>query len=75
MNPNIASYIHPLALPAGYIMLLIPLGIIHWYRVPMLGQMLTSVTRMTLQLIFVGLYFQVVFRLNNAWLNTLAGGR
>jgi putative ABC transport system permease protein len=71
MNPNTASHIHPLALLAGYGMLLIPLGIIYWQRVPMLGQVLTSVLRMTLQLIFVGLYLQVVFRLNNLWLNVL----
>ncbi|MBM4103908.1 MAG: ABC transporter permease [Planctomycetes bacterium] len=68
---NAAVDIHPLALLAGYVMLLIPLGIIYWYRVPMLGQTLMSVLRMTLQLIFVGLYLQVVFRLNHFGLNIL----
>jgi len=67
---NAADAIHPLALTAGYLMLLIPLAIIHWYRVPMLGQTISSVLRMTIQLILVGLYLQVVFRLNNPWLNT-----
>jgi putative ABC transport system permease protein len=68
---NAAATIHPLALLAGYSMLLIPLGIIYWQRVPMMKQTLTSVLRMTLQLIFVGLYLQVVFRLNNLGLNVL----
>jgi putative ABC transport system permease protein len=68
MNTNPAD-IAPLALLAGYSMLLIPLGIIYWQRVPMLGQVVASILRMTLQLIFVGLYLQVVFRLNNPWLN------
>jgi putative ABC transport system permease protein len=39
-----------------------------WYRIPMIGETVVSVVRMTLQLIFVGLYLQVVFRLNNLWL-------
>lgn len=64
-----AEMIHPLYLALGYLMLLIPLGIVYWYRAPLMGQILTSVTRMTLQLIFVGLYLQVVFRLNHGWLN------
>jgi len=65
---NIAD-ITPLGLVAAYALLIIPLGIVLWKRVPLLGQAAVSVARMTLQLLFVGLYLQVIFRLNNPWLN------
>lgn len=55
-------------LAAGYLLLLIPLAIILWLRLPILGQTLKAVVRMTLQLLFVGFYLQVVFDLNNPWL-------
>ncbi len=56
---------------AMYALLAIPLGIILWARLPMLGQAAMAIVRMSLQLLFVGVYLQVVFRLNNPWL-TLA---
>ncbi|MDI6447422.1 ABC transporter permease [Anaerobaca lacustris] len=56
-------------LAAAYLLLAFPLAIMLWYRIPMIGETVVSVVRMTLQLIFVGLYLQVVFRLNNLWLN------
>ncbi len=54
---------------AAYILLVIPLAILLWYRIPLIGKMLVAVVRMTLQLLFVGFYLQVVFRFNNVWLN------
>lgn len=54
-------------LAAGYLMLAIPLGIILWLRMPMLGQTISAIVRMTLQLLFVGFYLQFVFDLNNIW--------
>lgn len=60
-----------LNLALAYALLLFPLIIILWYRVPMLGQTAQAIVRMTLQLLFVGLYLEVVFRLNNLWLNAL----
>jgi len=56
-------------LAAAYLLLAFPLAIMLWYRIPMIGETVVSIVRMTLQLIFVGLYLQVVFRLNNLWLN------
>ncbi|MDO3380176.1 ABC transporter permease [Geoalkalibacter halelectricus] len=53
---------------AGYGLLAIPLGIIIWMRLPMLGDTLSAVARMTLQLLFVGFYLQVIFDLDNFWL-------
>ncbi|HOV77630.1 MAG TPA: ABC transporter permease, partial [Sedimentisphaerales bacterium] len=61
--------IGPRQLAAAYLLLAFPFGIILWYRVPMLGETVTSLIRMTVQLLLVGLYLQVIFRLNILWLN------
>ena len=58
-------------LAAGYGLLIIPFAILLWVKVPILGQVTISLVRMTVQLLFVGLYLQVVFQLNNPWLNAL----
>ncbi len=57
--------ISPWRLALMYLLLAVPLGIILWQRVPMLGRSLTAVARMTLQLMFVGFYLQFIFDLNN----------
>ena len=57
--------ISPWHLAAGYLLLVIPLGIILWLRLPMLRQTLWAVARMTLQLLFVGFYLEFIFDLNN----------
>jgi len=62
--------ITPLRLAASYLLLLIPLGLMLWYRIPMVKKTLIAMLRMTVQLLFVGLYLQVVFDLNNFWLNS-----
>ncbi len=56
-------------LALAYLLLVLPLAVILWYRIPILGQTALAVVRMTVQLVFVGLYLQVIFKLNNAWLN------
>ena len=56
-------------LVAGYGLFIIPLGILLWAKVPLIGKMLIGAVRMTVQLLLVGFYLQVVFRLNNPWLN------
>lgn len=58
-------------LAAAYLLLAFPLGIILWYRIPMMSETLTSLVRMTVQLLLVGLYLQVIFRLNILWLNAM----
>jgi len=55
-------------LAIGYGLLLIPLAVLLWYRVPMVAGAVTAVIRMTVQLLFVGLYLQVVFTLDRFWL-------
>jgi putative ABC transport system permease protein len=57
------------SLAAGYLLLILPVAILLYLRVPILKETGIAVARMTLQLLFVGLYLQVVFRLNNPWLN------
>ncbi|MDP7423016.1 MAG: iron export ABC transporter permease subunit FetB [bacterium] len=59
------------ALALGYGMLLLPLAVILWLKIPILGRLLTATARMTVQLLFVGLYLQVVFDLDKPWLNLL----
>jgi putative ABC transport system permease protein len=58
-----------LSLAAGYGLLIFPLSILLWYRIPIVSDTLLAIVRMTVQLLFVGLYLQVVFSLNNFWLN------
>ena len=56
-------------LAAAYVLLAFPFAIMLWYRIPMVGSTAVTLVRMTVQLIFVGLYLQVIFKLNNLWLN------
>ena len=68
---NSAIDIHPLNLAAAYGLLLFPLAVILWYGIRLVRPLVISVVRMTAQLVFVGLYLQVIFDRNNPWL-TLA---
>jgi len=63
--------IRPLNLAAGYALLAIPFAILLWQRIPLVGQTLVALIRMTVQLLLVGLYLQVVFNLNSFWVNAL----
>jgi len=56
-------------LAAAYLLLAFPFAIMLWYRIPMIGDTVLSLVRMTVQLILVGLYLQVIFQLNILWLN------
>ncbi len=58
-------------LAAGYGLLLIPFGILLWTKAHLLGRLTISLVRMTVQLLFVGVYLQFVFELNSPWLNLL----
>ncbi len=55
----------------AYLLLLIPLGIILWQRVPLFGSVLIATLRMSVQLLLVGLYLQFVFKHDSPWLNAL----
>ncbi len=58
-----------LSLAGGYLLLIFPLAAMLYLRVDMLRETVVAVLRMTVQLLFVGLYLQVVFQLNNPFLN------
>lgn len=68
---NTAQPIDGWGLAAGYGLLIIPFAILLWSKVPVLGKLSIAIVRMTVQLLFVGLYLQVVFDLDNPWLNIL----
>ena len=61
--------IGPWSLAAAYLLLIFPLAILLYQRVPILRQSGIAIARMTVQLFFVGFYLHVVFRLNSPWLN------
>jgi putative ABC transport system permease protein len=56
-------------LAAGYLLLIFPLAILLYQRVPILRETGIAVARMTVQLLFVGFYLQIIFEKNSAWLN------
>ncbi len=55
----------------GYLLLLFPLAFILFYRIKLLKPLTISVVRLTVQLLMVGFYLQLVFKLNAWWLNIL----
>ncbi|MDD2239688.1 MAG: ABC transporter permease [Kiritimatiellae bacterium] len=58
-------------LAACYILLILPLAAMLWLRIPLIGQTLIAVIRMTVQLLLVGFYLQFLFDLDDARLTTL----
>ncbi len=58
-----------ISLTAGYLLLIFPLAILLYQRVYIIKETAIAVIRMTVQLLFVGFYLQVVFRINNPFLN------
>lgn len=52
-----------------YLLLVVPLWICLRLGTGMVGTVLVAVARMTLQLVLVALYLEVIFRLNSLWLN------
>ena len=55
----------------AYVLLIPPLAAVLWLRLPMLNRVAVAVVRMTVQLLLVGVYLQVLFDLQNAWLTAL----
>ncbi|GAB4281861.1 MAG: ABC transporter permease [Marinilabiliales bacterium] len=54
----------------GYAILAIPIFIFLYYKTQMLKDLIISVLRMTLQLAFVALYLEYIFKWNNAYINS-----
>jgi putative ABC transport system permease protein len=56
-------------LALGYALLIIPFALMLWHRIPIVGRTVLAIARMTVQLLFVGVYLEFVFKLNSPWLN------
>lgn len=54
-----------------YALLAFPLLVILYFKIPMLKKTVISILRMTVQLAFVGVYLEFLFRMNNVFLNAL----
>lgn len=52
-----------------YLLLLFPMAVILWLKIPMAGKLAVAVARMTVQLLLMGVYLQYLFKWNNPWLN------
>lgn len=59
------------SLALAYLLLIAPLAGMVWLRLPMIGETMIAVVRMTLQLLFVGFYLQIIFDLNSLLLTSL----
>ena len=55
----------------GYLLLVIPIAAMWYYRTGLVKDTLIAAFRMTVQLFLMGLYLTVLFDLNSAWLNLL----
>lgn len=53
-----------------YLLLIFPFAVVLWYGVPLLGRITVAILRMTVQLLFVGLYLQFIFEKNDIWYST-----
>jgi len=55
----------------GYLLVLIPVIIFYHYKTGLIKDSLIAIVRMTIQLFLVGLYLEVLFEYNAAWINAL----
>jgi len=56
-------------LALSYMLMLIPLGLMLWLKIPLIKTTLLGIIRMTFQLLFMGFYLQIIFKLDNPYLN------
>jgi len=55
----------------GFIILVLPIMVFFYYQVRLVKTLFISVIRMILQLGLVAVYLELIFEMNNAWINTL----
>jgi len=55
----------------GYLLIALPIIIFYHFRTGLVKDSLIAVLRMTLQLLVVGVYLELLFEYNNAWINSL----
>ena len=56
-------------LALGYLLLIIPLFLLHYYKTGLLKDALIANIRMTVQLLLIGVYLEFLFKLDNALIN------
>ncbi len=64
-----AQDISIISLAIGFLILLIPIFILIHFKIKIIKDLAISLLRMTLQLSLVGIYLEVIFRINNLWIN------
>ena len=55
----------------GYCLIIIPVILFHYFRTGLVKDSLIAILRMTVQLFVVGLYLELLFEYNQAWINSL----
>ena len=55
----------------GFLLLLIPVTALAYYRTGLVKDTLIAASRMTLQLFLIGFYLEYLFTWNSAWINLL----
>jgi len=54
----------------GYLLLIIPVVVFYYFKTHLVKDSLVAVLRMTIQLFVVGLYLEILFEYNDAWINS-----
>jgi len=54
----------------GYLLLIIPVVVFYHFKTHLVKDSLVAVLRMTIQLFVVGLYLEILFEYNDAWINS-----
>ncbi len=60
-----------LNLALGFAILIVPLLVFLYYRVRLVNDLFISTARMVLQLLLVAMYLELIFELNDPWINSL----
>jgi len=55
----------------GFIIMIIPIAGLWYFRVPLIKDTLIGLVRMSIQLSLVALYLEYIFKWNNPWINSL----
>ncbi|WP_243348494.1 ABC transporter permease [Parabacteroides sp. FAFU027] len=55
----------------GYLLLLIPVYYLQYYKTGLVKDTLLAAVRMSIQLFLIGIYLEFLFKLNNPWVNML----
>jgi len=58
-----------LSLFFGYALLIIPFYVLWHYKTGLLKDSIIAISRMTVQLLFVGVYLEFIFKINNSYIN------